>query len=1771
MQKLLKRTSTTLYKEIDDEIDEVDQESLKIGQSNLGEQLDVGGNKPHSLNKNIYKNKYKFNLKLLDYDFEYSEDTDNEDTKEKKASKQKEEKGESTDEKNEQSESDKEKENENSQNNDADSEKDEYYIEPKKYKKSQKPREPTFISYKYVYASIKQGTFLRTKTRLDNKIKYDSNIYNNEEIDEIDEEDYFEDDEYDSESNNEMNNIEEIDENEKKEIDKNPIDSKILNQNLEIFGEEKLPPNDDVIGLPPINKIDVSDVDLEGDDEDIDDLDINSFNNNIINDNSEESNYQFTEHILNQVKTPIDMITIGESIYDFISKKTLIEKIESTPLNVFIKKNKLEVLLFKYLNMKSQQNQFSQNGKFSLNDYTSNDQPDEVPTAMAIDNQDYLTNCSMWFGTNKGTLIKIPICSKPSKDCQGIIISSEEGGISSMDVYENSLVMGHINGIIQIWEGVKLIEKIKEVKAEILQIKFIKVNLKKKKYEFIYCDSNGKVNYVKRTKSFMGKNLNEEIASCKEYPFYKIGLFNKEKNLKICKKKNLIIALASLNSVSLYKIKPKTGNKRIALIEIPYSNLGDFIFDCDFGFGYPPFPELNLSNERDKKKLLILENQFVEEGKKESILFAVSYGVVIRLYEIIFKKNYLVDCKEIGHYITDFPICKLGFISKSYLTLIDKNNALKVINTFCFKDEIFKEVRSPTKTSIIQYEAIDLKGLDILKQKNLYYYNTSNEKILGDANYLNSSLIFDQNIFILTKQKLLLYREFRWDEIISNLIQNQKYKEMIWLSAFILGKNKNLFDENDEKEFEVSLQEALYIFLIKGLSEKNNYKDLRIFIDFCVKTGRIQDIYKAREVLKSKKLDIYLYEYSSDFIINGSFSDIEFELNFLIDLINYFIGKHEIVILSKMLLKLNVNNLNRPEILKILEENEIINPFIYAKMKERNANEIDYFKPIEYLYKLFEQKLTEEKNEEKEKDKDITIDIDQKTNKNKKKEKKIDKVKLEYYKLMTEHDMKYYYDKTLTCNDYRGHKLLWYINKCINNEEYPKNNSLPKKAFEETFKKIFLFLTLDNVMEVLLKFDSFSYFQIITKLFTQPKLYRIMEIDPDNNKFPFIGLESFVELHLGDISIEYISEKYFYYQIKLFIDEKINDFQNSYYIKYDFYQMTALICNKREMSTLFIDRGTITEAIKFFINYEVGLEGPNSKKYLDPFDCHKMPKRNELLYKSFCEKIENNIILLLKSLQNNQIFYEADINELFSLEGLKNHNKITEHLSEYSKKYDEFFKVKLNEFYQYNRFYTIEDNIKNLFKWINDTLLLTKKLEKNQKNKKNILYYHNFKKFLKTQFLTLAKISVVDLYKLLERWYTNQVTQICFSIDSDELKYVYLNKYLSIQNQQDEKDKNFELYLFMKLELLVKNDHKEQIIKIVERNRVLWTNKYLQFLVKNNILDAGVFVSQKCDNAEYCLKLTMVQIEKYFNSLLKFLNNYLEEVNNDIVYIKLDEIKRYLDYCLAASASWTEMNKKNNEENMDDLKAFWLKPLDLFYNFKNELSEANEDNKLGIKYQSENFISIFQNIEQMTLESIEYILNKMNDYIPLISIVEVLSDKFKDCTFKEYSKILQRMFQGARISEHIFQLIYNLRLNSLKKIQKNFYDEIKSGLFTELEECNYCKKPIDFTEEFKQLEYFKCGHIYHKICCPVEKGHYACYICRTNDLEDSLFTDIPNLIFRKKENVIKNEIIENNKRNIKKIDDKKANMLKKLKRINNKRNNKIEFFKTNLESIKNKN
>ena len=128
--------------------------------------------------------------------------------------------------------------------------------------------------------------------------------------------------------------------------------------------------------------------------------------------------------------------------------------------------------MFNYSNMATQYNQFLQDGQIFLDDYISCGQKEEVPTTMVVD---YKTNCSVWFGTNKSKLIRIPICNKPSEDCQGMVIDTEEVGITSIDKFENYLIMGHINGNIKIWEDQKIIDTIKDKESEIIQIKIIKI------------------------------------------------------------------------------------------------------------------------------------------------------------------------------------------------------------------------------------------------------------------------------------------------------------------------------------------------------------------------------------------------------------------------------------------------------------------------------------------------------------------------------------------------------------------------------------------------------------------------------------------------------------------------------------------------------------------------------------------------------------------------------------------------------------------------------------------------------------------------------------------------------------------------------------------------------------------------------------------------------------------------------------------------------------------------------------------------------------------------------------------------------------------------------------------------------------------------------------------------------------------------------------------------------------------------------------------------
>ena len=122
-----------------------------------------------------------------------------------------------------------------------------------------------FIQEKFLYATIdNKNAFIKRQKTIQRKIKGLSEKKLNNLIDEIEEQE---------EENEEEENIEK---NKNKNKNKNKKDNAIIlnqnninnkNQNIDILGIEKLPPDDDPIGNPPTIDIELSDIDLEEDEE----------------------------------------------------------------------------------------------------------------------------------------------------------------------------------------------------------------------------------------------------------------------------------------------------------------------------------------------------------------------------------------------------------------------------------------------------------------------------------------------------------------------------------------------------------------------------------------------------------------------------------------------------------------------------------------------------------------------------------------------------------------------------------------------------------------------------------------------------------------------------------------------------------------------------------------------------------------------------------------------------------------------------------------------------------------------------------------------------------------------------------------------------------------------------------------------------------------------------------------------------------------------------------------------------------------------------------------------------------------------------------------------------------------------------------------------------------------------------------------------------------------------------------------------------------------
>ena len=1450
---------------------------------------------------------------------------------------------------------------------------------------------------------------------------------------------------------------------------------------------------------------------------------------------------------------PIEMIDKIEKDYNNILIENIKKEKKETdlyPLDTYKKNNELKIPL---LLEQEKDIQFQSLKEKMLIKEIKNNNTEEVFSTFIIDkpNQEPGNKAQiyMYAGTFKGKIIKVLLNNRKTQnntntnDNISEIFDSKEDCINSIDIFENIMVTGHQNGSILFWEDNKIFDKKKNItnqkKNDILYLKIIKINQKKKKFEILYSDIIGNVYFLKISKYLIKYVETKELLINDNLVLtYKISFFT-QINLTKIKKKEMLFALTSTKGITLLKIRPKIEVKEENQIQIQYlkkflnspnGKSDNGIFDSAFGLGFPPMDE---KSQRNSIRGSISDSIVIGKDQIENLLFVVSFGEIINLYDIKFSRNNKLFVTPKGHYINDKSIIYISFLTNSYVVIITNDYYLKIINTFDFDKKEFTEMHEPTKNSLLLYEPIDLKKLIILRQTNIFKYNSEDKKIISYYIFLNTVVTLNKSIIILGRQGLYQYTLLQWDAIIQYFDKAKEYEKMLWLAMVVFNNSKNLLtiqSKNTNEDFLINnkfqmCSPLISKFLIQVVMEeigKNNFIPICMLIEFCIGAELYDCLYDAVSPLSLKGYDSYLYEYLTKYILNDDCQNIDFKDNFLFNYIKYYVEMREKNILSEALFHINIFTLIEQKlILSAIDEYKLINPAIYTKIKTMNKGEFDYFSPIKYLYGLFHNDFLKEKE-------------------NKLFETESDKVvKEEYYKLINENDIKHYNEDISTYYEFLGHKILWYCNKCLSKEEFHTNVIISKNSFEKVAKKIIIFLTSKDVLQEFLEFDSYSYFKIIIRFFTEKELFALIHRKIESNQDLFKDIKDFIEVYLGKkIPSIALSDKYFFYDIQ----EIAEKFENIY-VKYDYYKIIPIICKKNK--EFHLDKASIKNAIKFFINYLYDLKNCSD---IDKYNCHNKPDNLEEFEKQIKE-IESDIILMIKAFESHNELIREDMDEILQIENIDQFRNARIYLYESSNQYEESFLLHKEELEEENKDMPKYEKIKLFFEWINNILSYTSVLEKNKNIKiGNENCHQKFKDFLLTNFNYLSNLSLTELSNLVDNWFKGQEEKIIEKLNDEKsvsLQFKYINYYLATHeydsdSEQNEENNIYYKFLLMKINLLIKTNHKEQVLNILHHNHFLCKEKLLKDLLSEEVYDACIYIYQKLDKLEAGIELSKKEIKKTLEEIMKEITS--KNYNSIDIDNKLNNFTKYVDLGLGICQK-SESKRKREIDLVDD---YWLLLINVLYNFQiiNFLPEYNKNKN---NYKTADYKKIFNVLN----DTFEKSIAKMTDCISLPLIIDVMGEKCGEAEFTKFKQLNLMMFSNFRLGENIFNLMKKLIESGVNLEIDNYLYERNRGHLGNFVSCSICKEFLG-SNLLDDIKYFTCNHIYHKICFFKEAEGDECPICKRNDCivnknQGNFFKDIDEVKY--KENI---ELMTKKEEELNIKKQRREKMIK-LKKINKRR------------------
>ena len=476
---------------------------------------------------------------------------------------------------------------------------------------------------------------------------------------------------------------------------------------------------------------------------------------------------------------------------------------------------------------------------------------------------------------------------------------------------ENFLLVGYASGHIILWKTTngKIHHCFEDIfDMPVVSCEFLSVS-ENKNFLFLASDLIGKVRLIKYTKNKFIDNHSIIIVSNYNYPCLLIKRlrfnsmeqsidFDINEIIQIINKKPHICLLGSLEYIQLIMIDRFNNNiNNLLLIKNPDFSLlvpmteeikknGTEIFLQNYirdNFSKIEFPDscFGLGFIGD------LINNYDNEGP--NILLAIAWKNRITLY--LFSKN-LSSMLEIGWYMNNSPIIKIGFIDTSLIYFIDKNNIVKIINTKLFNQskvsmaEENNNQRTKNKFIIPISDIINLENpiktisktfTETINFYNPFVINTKSNIILieeyGSSNDKNN----------INQIHLLSFQEF-FNDTMRNLSEE---KTKLFFSKFIdiLKTNTNTFslipeDKNKKENLLINTKPNKFVkgdYFEKCLSinfqkKERDYSFLSEAIEFSIEIGSLDFIYnEIKKLQQQRAFKENLVFHLEPYILNNKF------------------------------------------------------------------------------------------------------------------------------------------------------------------------------------------------------------------------------------------------------------------------------------------------------------------------------------------------------------------------------------------------------------------------------------------------------------------------------------------------------------------------------------------------------------------------------------------------------------------------------------------------------------------------------------------------------------------------------------------------------------------------------------------------------------------------------------------------------------------------------------------------------------------------------------